>query len=79
MVVLNRSHEQIVSCLSWAGDASPSELFELARTRFENLAPKYLYQEISFNFLLVLISTHNYLLDPTKPVLLPMSGMSKTK
>jgi len=32
--VLNRSHEQMVSFLSWAGDASPSALFELARVFF---------------------------------------------
>ena len=31
---LNRSHEQMVSFLSWAGDASPSALFELARVFF---------------------------------------------
>jgi len=41
MIVLNRSHEQIVSSFTWAGDASPSALFELAHTRFENLAQKF--------------------------------------
>jgi len=50
-----------------------------ARTRFENLAPKYLYQDIFVNFFLVLISSHNRLLYPETPVLLPISGMSKTK
>jgi len=30
-----------------------------ARTRFENLAPKYLYQEIFVNFCLLLISVDN--------------------
>ena len=35
MVVLNRSHERIVSCLSWAGDTSPSALSDLAHTRFK--------------------------------------------
>jgi len=43
MLVLNRSHEQTVSCLSWEGDASPSALFDLARTRFKIVAQKYLY------------------------------------
>jgi len=59
----NVLHEQILFSFSWAKHASPSTaLFPLARTRFENLAPKYLYQEI---------------LVPEKPVLLPISGMPK--
>ena len=48
------------------------------RTGFVNLAPKYLYQIILVNFCLVLISTINHLLYLLKPVLLPVSGMSKT-
>ena len=41
-----------------------SALFKYARTRFENLAPKYLCQEILIKFFLVLIRTHNHLLYP---------------
>jgi len=68
---------QLVSCLSWTGNASPSALFELARSRFENLAPKFLYQEFFVNFFLVLISIHSHLLYPETPVLLLISSMSK--
>jgi len=50
-----------------------------ARTRFENLAPKYLYQEIFVNCCLVLLSIHNHLLYPENPVLLQISGMQKNK
>jgi len=46
-----------------------------ARTGFENLAPKYLYQEIFVNFCLVLIGIDNHLLYPETPVLLPISGV----
>ena len=70
---------QLVFCLSWTGNASPSALFELACSRFENLAPKFLYQEFFVNFFLVLISIHSHLLYPETPVLLPISSMSKTK
>ena len=49
-----------------------------ARTRFENLTPKYLYQEIFINFCLFLVRTHNYLLYHEKPVFLLISCNSKT-
>jgi len=48
------------------------------RTGFVNLAPKYSYQIILVNFCLVLISSINLLLYLLKPVLLLVSGMSKT-
>jgi len=48
------------------------------RTGFVNLVPKHLYQIILVNFCLVLISTNNRLLYLLNPVLLPVSGMSKT-
>ena len=62
--------------LNYAADASPS-ICAPCRTCFENLAPKYLYQLILINFCLVLISTINHVLYLLKPVLLPVSGMSK--
>jgi len=52
--------------------------FENRRKRFENLAPKFLYQIILVNYCLLPISPINNLLYLLKPVLLPVSGMSKT-
>jgi len=46
-------------------------------TGFVNLAPKYLYQIILVSFCLVLIITINHLLYFFKPVLLPVSCLSK--
>ena len=60
------------------GRRQPSALFDLARTRFEILVPKYLYQVFLVNFLLVLISMHNHLLYPEKLVLLLISGIQGT-
>jgi len=62
--------------LNYAADATPS-IWAPWHTRFENLAPKYMYQLISVNFFLVLISTINHVLFLSKPVLLPVSGISK--
>jgi len=44
--------------------------------RFENLAPKYLHQEILANFF-QLFRIHNHVLYPQKPVLLPISVCKK--
>jgi len=52
---------------------------EVPVASFENLAPKYSYQQILVNSCLVLINTHNHLLYPEKLALLPVCGMSKTK
>ena len=59
------------------GRRQPLELFDLARTRFENLALQYLYQDILVNFFMVLISIQNYMLYPENQGLLQISGLSK--
>jgi len=65
--------------LNQAGDTKPVDFEPVpCRTRFANLAPKSLYHIILLNFFLVLVRIINYLFYFLKPVLLPVSGLSKT-